>query len=94
MNKAYKIHWQRTVYFSGTIVINNDVDPRIYADAHARTGELAMRCHNEVVVESRDEEVQLLLEENICSECEKTVYEEFRFVHGPFVCRKCRKDKK
>ncbi len=62
MNKLYRISWKRTVHFSGDIVINDETDPRIYADAHARTGELAMRCHGKVTIDEAEDEVYCLEE--------------------------------
>ena len=90
MNRLYKIVWRREVYFSGEIVINDELDPRIHADAHARTRELAARCSGEVKIESVEEEVLSLREENTCSQCGEDVVEEWDFHRGPFVCKKCK----
>lgn len=90
MNKVYKIGWKRVVYFSGEIVINDELDPRIHADAHARTGELAGRCHGEIKIDDVSEEVYSLREENTCSQCDAVVTEEWDFHWGPFVCRECK----
>jgi hypothetical protein len=63
MNKVYKVYWKREVYFSADVVFNDKYDPRILADAHARTGELAMVCHSKVNIDSREEEVYCLIDE-------------------------------
>ena len=95
MNKVYKIVWKREVYFSGEIVINDELDPRIHADAHARTGELAGRCSGAVKIESVEEEVLSLREENTCSRCGEDVteeweYQRWEYQRDPFVCKKCK----
>ena len=64
MNRLYRIAWKRTAWFASDIVINDETDPRIYVDAHARDGELAMRCHGSTTIEKTEEEVYFLKEQD------------------------------
>lgn len=46
MIKKYKIKWSRTVYFSGTVFIDDQYDPEVWLYPHIETGEILMHCYN------------------------------------------------
>ena len=62
MRTRYRIGWVRTTYFEADIIFEDELDPHILADSHARTGELASRCHGSVEVVSVEEDVYHLKE--------------------------------